>query len=124
MKLFRLALFCVTVCPLTGFSSFAQSPAKLAAISKKVVGKWVSTDGKSYIEFFPDQTCEAGSLGPSGKWQTFKSVLAAWQVGDSFRCGSGVLDLKGLNTMTRDYGMGGDPDVFHRKPPMKSVDER
>jgi hypothetical protein len=105
---------------LTGILSFAQSPAKLAAINKKVVGKWISTDGKSFIEFFPDQSCEVGSLGRDGKWQTFKNVLGAWQVGDSFRCGSGALDLKGPNTMTRDYGMGGTPEAFHRRHSLKS----
>jgi len=115
----KTVVCCAAVLSIAAFaesSASAQSAEKLAAINKKVVGKWVSTDGKSYIAFFPDLSCETGSLWPDKKWHVDKGKLEMWQVGNSFRCGDGALDLKGPNTMTRDYGMGGEPDVFHRKP--------
>ena len=101
---------------LLAVAATAQSPQKLAAINKKVVGKWVSADRKSYIEFFANGSCGVGALWPDGKWHVDKDVLSTWEKGTSFRCGDGALDLTGPNTMTRDYGMGGKPEVFQRKP--------
>jgi hypothetical protein len=115
VKQARLIFLCGVVCALIESSS-AQSPEKLASINKRVTGKWVSSDGHSYIQFFPDQSCEVGSLRPDGKWHVDKNTLSAWEKGTSFRCGDGALDLTGVNTMTRDYGMGGKPEVFHRTP--------
>ena len=58
-----LALFCLIALPLIG-----QTAQKIASINKKVVGKWVSANGKSYIEFRPDGSCTDGSLWADGKW--------------------------------------------------------
>ena len=92
----------------------AQSPQKLAEINQKVVGKWVSSDGKSYIEFRADRSCSAGALWPDGQWHIDQNTIGAWQQGNDFSCGSGALSLMEPNTLTRDYGMGGTPEVFHR----------
>jgi hypothetical protein len=93
-----------------------QSPEKIAAITKKVIGKWTSIDKTSYIVFLPDGSCSAGDLFPGGKWQVEHFKLEMWQQGDDFRCGSGGLTLTGPNTIARDYGMGGKPIVYHRVP--------
>ena len=92
----------------------AQTPQKLAEINKKVVGKWVSSDKKSYIEFLANGSCSVGGLWPDGKWKIDQGTLGAWQQGDDFSCGSGALTLIGPNTLTRDFGMGGDPEKFYR----------
>jgi hypothetical protein len=91
-----------------------QTAQKIASINKKVGGKWVSSDGKSYIEFFANDSCSVGDLSPDGKWQVEHNTLGAWQQGDNFSCGSGALTLIGPNTLTRDYGMGGEPAKFYR----------
>jgi hypothetical protein len=103
-----------SVISLIGVESAAQSPEKLAAINEKVVGKWIAKDNKSYIVFFPDGACATGSKSNNGKWQIEKDKIGGWQVGNEFSCGSGALDLTGPNTITRDYGMGGTPEIFHR----------
>src|ERR1019366_9695151 len=92
----------------------ALTPQKIASINKKVVGKWVSADRKSYIEFFANGSCAVGELSPDGKWQVDQNTLGAWQKGDDFSCGSGGLTLVGPNTLARDYGMGGEPEKFYR----------
>lgn len=56
----------------------------------------------------------AGDLFTGGKWQVEHFNLEMWQQVDDFRCGNGGLTLKGLNTIERDYGMGGKPVVYHR----------
>src|ERR1035437_7403027 len=89
-----------------------QTPAKLASINKKVVGKWVTVDKKSYIEFLPDGSCSNENLWDDGKWHIESNKLGAWQDGDNFSCGGGALTLTGANTLIRDYGMGGKPDVY------------
>jgi hypothetical protein len=105
-----LALVALLTAPLMG-----QKAQKIASINKKVVGKWVSADGKSYIEFRPDGSCSDGELGTDGRWQVDRNVLdAPWSQSDDFTCGSGGLTLIGPNTLTRDYGMGGEPEKFYR----------
>lgn len=99
--------------PLAG-SGVGQSVQKLAEINKKVVGKWVSADRKNYIEFFAKGSCATGELSSDGKWQAAQNTLGAWQEGDDFSCGSGGLTLIGPNVLTRDYGMGGEPEKFYR----------
>jgi hypothetical protein len=100
-----------------------QTPQKIASINKMVVGKWVSADRKSYIEFFANGSCAGGELSPDGKWQVYPNTIDAWEKGDDFSCGSGGLTLIGPNTLIRDYGMGGEPEKFYRgsanlpKPP-------
>jgi hypothetical protein len=91
-----------------------QTDQKIANINKKVVGKWVSSNGKSYIEFLANGSCSVGDLSPDGKWHVEHNTLGAWQQGDDFSCGSGALTLIGSNTLTRDFGMGGDPEKFYR----------
>jgi hypothetical protein len=93
----------------------AQTAQKIANINKKVVGKWVSADRKSYIEFSADGSCSTGELGNDGAWQVDHNVLdSPWSQSDDFTCGSGGLTLIGQNTLTRDYGMGGEPEKFYR----------
>ena len=91
-----------------------QTAQKLADINKKIVGKWMSIDGKSYIEFFANGSCSEGALYPDGKWHVDQGTLGAWQQGEEFYCGNGALTLIGPNTLTRDYGMGGEPERFYR----------
>jgi hypothetical protein len=95
LTLFVIALISVPV--------LAQTPQKLAEINKKVVGKWGTSDGKSYIEFLANGSCSVGELWPDGKWKVDQGTLGAWQQGDEFSCGSGALTLIGPNTLTRDY---------------------
>ena len=105
----KLLLIGLIVAPL-----FGQTAQKIADVNRKVVGKWVTSDGKSYIEFLANGSCSAGELWPDGKWHVERSQLGAWQQGEEFRCGDGALALTGPNALTRDYGMGGKPQVFHR----------
>jgi hypothetical protein len=107
--IFSISLFVLVVSPLSG-----QSAQKIADINKKVIGKWWSSDRKSYIKFLADGSCSNGELWPDGKWHLEQNTLDAWQQGEDFRCGSGALTLIGPNTLTRDYGMGGKPEIFHR----------
>jgi hypothetical protein len=86
---------------------WSQSPAKLAALTKRVVGKWVTADGKGSIEFRPDGSCSEDD------WKT-QDKLSGWPQGDDFSCQGGVLSLISPNTMTQDYGMGGVIEKFHR----------
>jgi hypothetical protein len=104
-----LLLLCVITAPL-----LSQTAQKIASINKKVIGKWVSSDGKSYIEFRPDGSCSDGFPGTGRTWHVDQNVFGAWQRGDDFSCGSGALTLIGPNTLIRDYGMGGDPEKFYR----------
>jgi len=93
----------------------AQTPQKLAEINKTVVGKWVSADRKSYIEFSADGSCSTGELWNDGTWHVDHNVLEApWSQSNDFTCGNGELTLIGPNTLTRDYGMGGEPEKFYR----------
>ena len=92
-----------------------QTAKKIATINKRVAGKWVSNDGKSYIEFLANGSCSTGELYPDGKWHVDQGTLYASQEGETFFCGSGALTLIRPNTLTRDYGMGGKPDIFHRE---------
>lgn len=93
----------------------AQTPQKLAEINKKVVGKWVSADKKSYIEFSADGSCSTGQLWKDRAWHVDHNVLdAPWSQSDDFTCGNGTLTLTGPNTLMRDYGMGGEPEKFYR----------
>jgi hypothetical protein len=91
-----------------------QTAQKTAAINKTVLGKWVSSDGKSYIQFLANGSCSDGELYPDGKWHVDQGTLYASQEGETFFCGSGVLTLIRQDTLTRDYGMGGKPELFHR----------
>jgi hypothetical protein len=111
MKTMQLSLL---VAGLLTVHLLAQTPQKLAEINKKVVGKWVSADKKSYIEFFVNGSCADGELSPDGKWQVDQLTLGAWEKGDDFSCGSGALTLIGPNALIRDYGMGGEPEKFYR----------
>lgn len=105
---FTILSFVVT--PLLG-----QTPQKLAAINKRVIGKWITADRKSYIEFAADGSCSTGELGNNGQWHVDHDTLTApWSQSDDFMCGSGALELIGPNTLTRDYGMGGGPEKFYR----------
>ena len=92
----------------------AQTPQKLAEINTRVVGKWVSADKKSYIEFLANGSCSVGELWPDGKWKVDQLTLGAWEKGDDFSCGNGALTLTGANTLIRDNGMGGEPEKFYR----------
>jgi hypothetical protein len=99
----------ILIVPLLG-----QTAQKIAIINKKVIGKWVSADRKSYIEFRADGSCSNGDLGRDGKWEVEQDTLGSWQQGDDFSCGSGALTLIEPNVLTRDYGMGGEPEKFYR----------
>jgi hypothetical protein len=112
MKKAQLTLLAVAllIVPVLG-----QTSQKIANINKKVVGRWVSDDRKSYIEFSADGSCSTGELGNDGAWHVDRNVLdAPWSQSDDFTCGSGGLTLIGQNTLTRDYGMGGEPEKFYR----------
>jgi hypothetical protein len=112
MKRAYLTLLAITfvVVPVLG-----QTSQKTASINRKVVGKWVSADRKSYIEFSADGSCSTGELGNDGAWHVDHNVLdAPWSQTDDFTCGSGALELIGPNTLTRDFGMGGEPEKFYR----------
>jgi hypothetical protein len=91
-----------------------QTPQKIAGINKKVVGKWVTADRKSFIEFRADGSCSDGELWPDGKWHVNQNKLDVRESGGDFFCGDGSLTLIGANALTRDYGMGGDPEKFYR----------
>ena len=110
----KTILLSLLVAGLLTMHLLAQTPQKLAEINKKVVGKWASSDKKSYIEFLANGSCSVGELWPDGKWKVDQGTLGAWQQGDDFSCGNGALTLIGPNTLTRDYGMGGKPEVFYR----------
>jgi hypothetical protein len=112
MKRTTLALLVanILIVPLLG-----QTAQKITSINKKVVGKWVSADMKSYIDFSADGSCSTGELGNDGVWHVDHNLLnAPWSQSDDFTCGSGGLTLMGPNTLTRDYGMGGEPEKFYR----------
>lgn len=104
-----LFLIALIVGPLLG-----QTAQKIADINKKVVGRWVTSDGKSYIEFLANGSCSNGELWPDGKWHVEEGTLYVRESGGDFFCGSGSLELTGPNTLTRDYGMGGKPQIFRR----------
>ncbi len=53
----------------------AQTAQKIATINKKVVGRWVSADRKSYIEFSADGSCSTGELGNDGAGHVDHNVL-------------------------------------------------
>jgi hypothetical protein len=113
MKRARMPLLLLLLCVLT-VPLLSQTAQETASISKEVVGKWISADGKSYIEFRPDGSCSDGELWADGKWHVDSSTLFVRESGGEFFCGSGSLTLIGPNTVTRDYGMGGDPEKFYR----------
>jgi len=104
-----LLLIALIVVPVLG-----QTAQKMADINKKVVGRWVTSEGKSYIEFLANGSCTNGELWPDGKWHVEESTLYVRESGGDFFCGSGSLELTGPNTLTRDYGMGGKPQIFRR----------
>jgi len=108
-ELFSLFMVGFLVVPL-----MAQTPQKLAEINKKIVGKWVSGDQKSYIEFRPDGSCSTGFRHVDGRVDISDDKLG-WVQGEAWSCGGGILDLIGPNTLTRDFGMGGDPEKFYRE---------
>jgi hypothetical protein len=92
-----------------------QTAQKIASINKKVIGKWVTADRKSYIEFSADGSCSTGELGNDGAWHVDHDVLQTpWSQSDDFTCGSGGLTLIGPNTLTRVYGTNGEPEKFYR----------
>ena len=100
-------LFCVA--PLRG-----QTSQKIQDINKKVVGKWWSSDRKSYIEFLPDGACSQGAFY-DGTWHVDEGKLSAWEQGKEFYCISGILTLIAPNTLTLDIGMGGAiPNRYYR----------
>ena len=112
MKRAYLTFFAIVfaIAPMLG-----QTAQKIASINKKVIGKWVTADRKSYIEFSADGSCSTGELGNDGAWHVDHNVLdAPWSQSDDFTCGNGELTLIGPNTLTRDYGMGGEPEKFYR----------
>ena len=95
-----------------------QSAQKLAAINKKIVGKWVSSDGTNYLEFRADGACSDGAFYDS-KWHIEEGKLFVWEKGESFMCDGGpggALTLIGPNVFTRDHGMGGDLVKYYRRP--------
>lgn len=94
--------------------ALGQTPQKIANINRKIVGKWVSADKKSYIEFLANGSCADGELFPDGKWHVDQNTLGAWEQGEDFSCGSGDLTLISPNMLVRDYGMGGRPEKFYR----------
>ncbi|HYM74612.1 MAG TPA: hypothetical protein VE377_01430 [Candidatus Dormibacteraeota bacterium] len=98
-----------------------ETNQRTAAINKKVVGKWWSSDAKHYIEFLPNTDCSEGSLLPDGEWHVERGKLWVREYAasvkdppDEFGCSSGELALTGPNTLTRDYGMGGRVEEYHR----------
>jgi len=95
-------------------STEAGAAQKIADINKKIVGKWSSSDGKNYIEFFANGSCSEGALFPDGKWHIEQGKLDVWEQGEDFRCLNGVLRLVGPDTLTRDYGMRGEPIRYYR----------
>jgi len=101
---------CVFLSPILG-----QTSQKVAAINKKVIGRWFAAARKEYIEFFPDGSCVDATLSAGGTWQMERDKLEAWEQGNDFRCGSGALTLVAPNVFTRDYGMGGTPERFYRE---------
>ncbi|HUZ93625.1 MAG TPA: hypothetical protein VMU57_01795 [Edaphobacter sp.] len=112
MKRAHLALLAIAllIAPVLG-----QTSQKIANINKKVVGKWISADRKSYIEFSAGGSCSTGELGNDGTWHVDHNVLdAPWSQSDDFTCGSGGLTLIGPNMLTRDFGVGGEPEKFYR----------
>ena len=107
---FTLFVIVFAISPVLG-----QTSQKIASINKTVIGKWVTADRKSYIEFSADGSCSTGELGNDGAWHVDHNVLEApWSQSNDFTCGSGALTLIGPNTLTRDYGMGGEPEKFYR----------
>lgn len=91
-----------------------QTSQKILDINKKVVGKWLSSDRKSYIEFLPDGVCSEGEFY-EGTWHVEEGKLGAWEKGKEFSCLSGILTLVAPNTLTRDIGMGGAmPTKYYR----------
>ncbi len=91
----------------------AQTPQKIADINKKVVGKWWSSDRKSYIEFLPSGVCSEGTFY-GGTWHIEEGKLGAWEQGKEFICLGGALTLIAPNILTRDHGMGGEPTRYYR----------
>jgi hypothetical protein len=112
MKKLTLTVLLVgfVVTPLMG----QTSAHKIAVTNKKVVGKWWSGDRKQFIEFLPNGVCSEGTLFPDGKWHIEKGKLWVWPKGNDFLCNSGALKLVGPNVLTRDYGMGGEPERYYR----------
>jgi hypothetical protein len=106
--LWMLLLVAPLVVPLWG-----QTSQKIANINKKVVGKWWSSDRKSYIEFLPNGVCSEGAFY-GGTWHIEQGKLGVWERGEDFICQSGVLTLIVPNILTRDHGMGGEPTRYYR----------
>ena len=84
-------------------------------LKKPFLGKWKSSDGKSYVEFFPGDTCSKGFI-EGGHWKIMKYKSEIYYEGRSIKCGegSGMMERKGTNKLIEDYGMGGDPITYYR----------
>jgi hypothetical protein len=116
-------------CALAVAGEMSQSE-RSAALNKKVVGKWWSSDSKSYIEVFPNGDCTEGELYPDREpagnfsshltWHVYNGKFSMVQYDPStenppeeFTCGSGTLRLVSPNTMTRDWGAGFSHGFYH-----------
>lgn len=113
MKNMRKAIWLLLAPALLIAAAVGQTPGRIAEINKKVLGKWWSGDRKSYIEFLKNGACSEGAFYGGG-WHVQEGKLSAWQTGDNFMCVGGALTLVSANTLTRDYGMGGDAEKFYR----------
>jgi len=111
-----LGLFLGCALPVAG-----QMNTRAAAINKKIVGKWWSKSGRNYIEFLPNGDCSEGALFPNGEWHVERGKFWVREYAasvkdppDEFFCLNGELALSGPNRLTRDLGMGGQVEEYHR----------
>lgn len=110
----KTAQLIIVVLSVTASTLAAQSTQKLAEINAKIIGRWVTADRKSYIEFYANGKCDTGSLWKDGQWHIDHSTLSGWEQGEDFSCGNGILSLVAPNKMSQDYGMGGEVTLFYR----------
>lgn len=82
---------------------------------KHFLGKWKTSNGKSYVEFFPGDTCAKGFI-EGGHWKIMKNKSEIYYKGRSIKCGegSGMMEREAPNKLIEDYGMGGDSITYYR----------
>jgi hypothetical protein len=109
----RLALTALAA-TLLSLPLLGQTAEKVAAINRKVIGKWWTSDKKEYLEFLGNGDCSEGALWADGKWHVEQGKLSAWEKGEEFICVGGALTFIAPDMLTRDYGMGGTPTRYYR----------
>jgi len=108
-------------CVLCGFTLLASgSDGADIKGNEWLIGRWVAKDGIQFVEFFADNRCARTQFDTGGKgaWITIQGTIRLDTLGEVFcECkqgSSGFYTRRAPNTIALDYGMGGEPELFHR----------